>query len=232
MIVLRIGKPNKKSGMAQQGLLVVVSGPSGVGKSTLCKTMISNVPKTSLSISCTTRQPRPAEQDGVDYYFLEEDRFREMIQRDEFVEWAEVYGKLYGTPKQQLTQAMDQGIDVLLDIEAQGARQIMDRYAGAVYVFVAPPSLNTLRTRLYRRAGDSAEEIQRRLQKAQDEIANYRSYHYLIRNEDLLEASKELEAIILAERIKTQRLDSRWLIENRLVDNPEKPDSSSASYVS
>ncbi|MEC4674423.1 MAG: guanylate kinase [Nitrospirota bacterium] len=218
--------------MAQQGLLVVVSGPSGVGKSTLCKTMISNVPKTSLSISCTTRQPRPAEQDGVDYHFLEEDRFREMIQRDEFVEWAEVYGKLYGTPKQQLTQAMDQGIDVLLDIEAQGARQIMDRYAGAVYVFVAPPSLNTLRTRLYRRAGDSAEEIQRRLQKAQDEIANYRSYHYLIRNEDLLEASKELEAVILAERIKTQRLDTRWLIENRLVENPEKPDSSSASYVS
>lgn len=218
--------------MAQQGLLVVVSGPSGVGKSTLCKTMISNVPKTSLSISCTTRQPRPAEQDGVDYHFLEEDRFREMIQRDEFVEWAEVYGKLYGTPKQQLTQAMDQGIDVLLDIEAQGARQIMDRYAGAVYVFVAPPSLNTLRTRLYRRAGDSAEEIQRRLQKAQDEIANYRSYHYLIRNEDLLEASKELEAVILAERIKTKRLDTRWLIENRLVENPEKPDSSSASYVS
>ena len=215
--------------MAQQGLLVVVSGPSGVGKSTLCKTMISNVPKTSLSISCTTRQPRPAEQDGVDYYFLNENRFREMIQRDEFVEWAEVYGKLYGTPKQQLTQAMDQGIDVLLDIEAQGARQIMDRYGGAVYVFVAPPSLDTLRTRLYRRAGDSAEEIQRRLQKAQDEIANYRSYHYLIRNEDLLEASKELEAIILAERIKTQRLDTRWLIENRLLENPDKSDSSSAN---
>ena len=218
--------------MAQQGLLVVVSGPSGVGKSTLCKTMISNVPKTRLSISCTTRQPRPAEQEGVDYYFLSEDRFREMIQHDDFVEWAEVYGKLYGTPKQQLTQTMDQGIDVLLDIEAQGARQIMDRYAGAVYVFVAPPSLDSLRTRLYRRAGDSAEEIQRRLQKAQDEIANYRSYHYLIRNEDLLEASQELKAIILAERIKTPRLDTRWLIENRLVDNPEKPDSSSASHVS
>ena len=218
--------------MAQQGLLVVVSGPSGVGKSTLCKTMISNVPKTRLSVSCTTRQPRPGEHEGVDYFFLKEDRFREMIQQDEFLEWAEVYGKLYGTPRQQLFQAVNQGIDVLLDIDAQGARQIMDRHDSAVYVFVAPPSLDALRNRLYRRAGDSPEEIQRRLQKAHDEIANYRSYHYLIRNEDLLEASKELEAVILAERIKTQRLDTRWLIENRLLENPEKPDSSSSSYVS
>jgi len=221
--------------MSQEGLLVVVSGPSGVGKSTLCKTMISNVPRTKLSISCTTRQARPGEQEGVDYFFLKEDHFREMIQQDAFLEWAEVYGKLYGTPRQQLIQAVDEGIDVLLDIDAQGARQIMDRYSSAVYVFVAPPSLDTLRTRLYRRAGDSPEEIQRRLQKAHDEIANYRSYHYLIRNEDLLEASKELEAVILAERIKTPRLDTTWLLANRLVENPEnpeKPDSSSASFVS
>ena len=167
----------------------------------------------------------------MDYYFLKDDQFRDMIQKEGFLEWAEVYGKLYGTPKQQLIQAVDQGIDILLDIDAQGARQIMERYANAVYVFVAPPSIETLRTRLYRRAGDSTEEIQRRLQKAQDEIANFRSYHYLIRNEDLLEASKELEAIILAERIKTQRLDTRWLIDNHLLEPQEHSDSSSPSYV-
>ena len=218
--------------MPQRGLLVVVSGPSGVGKSTLCKTMISNLPKTRLSISCTTRQPRPAEQDGVDYVFLKEERFREMIAQGEFIEWAEVYGKLYGTPKQQLRETLEQGIDMLLDIDAQGARQIMAQYPGGVYVFVAPPSLDTLRARLYRRAGDSVEEIQRRLEKAKDEIANYRSYHYLIQNEDLLEASKELEAIILAERIRTQRLDTGWLLENRLLENPETPDSSPTSVSS
>ena len=204
--------------MQRQGLLFVVSGPSGVGKSTLCKTMVAQVPHTMLSVSCTTRSPRPGEQEGVDYCFVEEARFRAMIDRDEFVEWAEVYGNLYGTPRQQLDQAMDQGIDVLLDIDAQGARQIMKRFSGAVYVFVTPPSLEALRTRLYRRASDSPDAIQRRLQSASDEIANYRSYHYLIRNEELTRATKELESIILAERVKTERLDTEWLMEKGLIE--------------
>ena len=204
--------------MQRQGLLFVVSGPSGVGKSTLCKTMVAQVSHTMLSVSCTTRSPRPGEQEGVDYCFVEEARFRAMIDRDEFVEWAEVYGNLYGTPRQQLDQAMDQGIDVLLDIDAQGARQIMKRFSGAVYVFVTPPSLEALRTRLYRRASDSPDAIQRRLQSASDEIANYRSYHYLIRNEELTRATKELESIILAERVKTERLDTEWLMEKGLIE--------------
>ena len=204
--------------MARVGMLLVVSGPSGVGKSTLCKTMVAQVPQTTLSVSCTTRNPRPAEQDGVDYCFIDESQFREMIQRDEFVEWAEVYGKLYGTPRRQLEEAMNQGIDVLLDIDAQGARQIMQRFPGAVYVFVTPPSLEVLRTRLHQRASDSPDEIQRRLQKASDEIANFRSYHYLIRNEELTQAAKELESIILAERVKTERLNTQWLKEKGLIE--------------
>ncbi len=204
--------------MKRTGLLFVVSGPSGVGKSTLCKTMVARVPQTTLSVSCTTRNPRPGEQDGVDYRFTDEATFRKMIQEDEFVEWAEVYGNLYGTPKQQLDEAMEQGIDVLLDIDAQGARQIMKRFAGGVYVFVAPPSLEALRTRLYRRASDAPEDIQRRLKKASEEIANFRSYHYLIRNEELTHATKELESIILAERIKTDRLNTEWLREKGLIE--------------
>ena len=206
--------------MIRKGLLFVVSGPSGVGKSTLCKTMVAEVPHTMLSVSYTTRQPRPGEQDGIDYCFIDEPRFREMIQRDQFVEWAEVYGNLYGTPQQQLDEAMSQGTDVLLDIDAQGARQIVKRFSGSVYVFVAPPSLEVLRTRLYGRASDSPDAIQRRLQCASEEIANFRSYHYLIRNEELTKATKELESIICAERVKTERLNTQWLSQKGLIKEP------------
>ncbi len=212
--------------MERKGLLFVVSGPSGVGKSTLCKTMVARVPQTMLSVSCTTRNPRPGEQAGVDYSFTDIATFREMIKANQFVEWAEVYGNLYGTPQQQLDEAMNQGIDVLLDIDAQGARQIMKHFSGAVYVFVTPPSLEVLRTRLYRRASDTAEEIKRRLQKASEEIANFRSYHYLIRNEELPHATKELESIILAERVKTERLNTEWLREKGLVEENSVRESS------
>lgn len=213
--------------MGRKGLLFVVSGPSGVGKSTLCKTIIAQVPHTTLSVSCTTRNPRPGEQEGVDYCFTDETQFRKMSQREEFVEWAEVYGNLYGTPRQQLEVSMAQGIDVLLDIDAQGARQIMKHFSGAVYVFVTPPSLEVLRTRLYRRASDSPDAIKRRLQSASDEIANFRSYHYLIRNEDLAQATKELESILLAERVKTARLDTEWLKEKGLIEEKTIPENSS-----
>lgn len=171
-----------------------------------------------LSVSCTTRNPRPGEQSEVDYSFTDTATFREMIEANQFVEWAEVYGNLYGTPQQQLDEAMNQGIDVLLDIDAQGARQIMKRFSGAVYVFVTPPSLEVLRTRLYRRASDTPEEITKRLQKASEEIANFRSYHYLIRNEELTHATKALESIILAERVKTERLNTEWLREKGLIE--------------
>ena len=189
-----------------------------MGKSTLCKTMVARVTQTTLSVSCTTRNPRPGEQDGVDYRFTDESTFRKMIAGNEFVEWAEVYGNLYGTPQQQLDEAMNQGFDVLLDIDAQGARQIMKRFSGGVYVFVAPPSLEVLRTRLYRRASDAPEDIQRRLKKASEEIANFRSYHYLIRNEELTHANKDLESIIRAERVKTERLNTEWLREKGLIE--------------
>lgn len=215
--------------MERKGLLFVVSGPSGVGKSTLCKTMVARVPQTTLSVSWTTRNPRPGEQAGVDYSFTDKATFRGMIEANQFVEWAEVYGNLYGTPQQQLDEAMNQGVDVLLDIDAQGARQIMKRFSGAVYVFVTPPSLEVLRTRLYRRASDTPEEITRRLQKASEEIANFRAYHYLIRNEELSHATKELESIILAERVKTERLNTEWLREKGLIEDNTVRENSTIS---
>ena len=205
--------------MVAKGVLVVVSGPSGVGKSTLCKNIVAKIPNTTLSVSYTTRSPRSGEQDGVAYYFVDEANFHDLIQEDAFVEWAEVYGHQYGTPKRPLLEALDKGIDVLLDIDAQGAGQIMECFADAVYVFVAPPSLEVLRRRLCQRASDTQAEIRLRLRKASDEIANFRTYHYFVRNEDLLQATKELESIILAERVKTNRLDPEWLVDNGLVEH-------------
>lgn len=204
--------------MSGNGVLVVVSGPSGVGKTTLCKNIVTRLPGTTFSVSYTTRNPRPGEREGVEYCFVDEARFQDLVREEAFVEWAEVYGHKYGTPKHALLEALHKGIDVLLEIDAQGARQIMERFAGAVYVFVAPPSLDVLRNRLCRRALDSPEEIERRLHEASDEIANFKSYHYFVRNDELLQATKELESIILAERVKTNRLDPEWLVENGLVE--------------
>lgn len=204
--------------MSSNGVLVVVSGPSGVGKTTLCKNIVTQLPGTMFSVSYTTRSPRPGEREGVEYCFVDDARFQDLIREEAFVEWAEVYGHKYGTPKFALLEALQKGIDVLLEIDAQGARQIMDRFAGAVYVFVAPPSLDVLRKRLCRRALDAQEEIERRLHEANDEIASFKSYHYFVRNDELLQATKELESIILAERVKTSRLDPEWLVENGLVE--------------
>ncbi|MDE0144521.1 MAG: guanylate kinase [Nitrospira sp.] len=204
--------------MSADGVLVVVSGPSGVGKTTLCKNIVARLPDTMFSVSYTTRKPRPGEREGVEYCFVDETKFQDLIREEAFVEWAEVYGHKYGTPKQALLEALHKGINVLLEIDAQGARQIMERFAGAVYVFVAPPSLDALRNRLCRRNLDARDEIERRLHEANDEIANFKSYHYFVRNDELLQATQELESIILAEQVKTNRLDPEWLVENGLVE--------------
>ena len=211
----------------RKGLLFVVSAPSGAGKTTLCKELVALVPGLRHSVSYTTRKPRPGEQHGREYFFIEETAFQDMVQRNEFAEWAPVYGHLYGTPRSALTGMMDQGVDVLLEIDPQGAMQIKKRFEDAIYIYIMPPSLDTLRVRLQNRAGDSPEEIQRRLQKAKEEIWSYREYYYIVRNEDMKQALRELEAIVLAERIKTKRLNIGWLEENfiREKDDVERGES-------
>ena len=191
----------------RKGLLLVVSGPSGAGKTTLCKEIRAMVPGLRHSISCTTRQPRPGEVNGREYFFLDEQTFTKMVERDEFAEWAVVYGRQYGTPGKALMEMMDQGLDVLLEIDVQGAVQIKRKFPEAVNVYLLPPSVTELRTRLLRRAGDAPEEITRRLRQAGDEVRSYRQYDYIVRNENLKDAVKELEAIITAERIRTTRLN-------------------------
>ncbi len=209
--------------------MFIVSAPSGAGKTTLCKQIVSIVPDLWYSISYTTRKPRPGEEHGRDYYFVEERVFQEMIERNEFLEYAPVYGHWYGTPRKALADKLEQGIDVLLEIDVQGAMQVKKKFEDAVYIFILPPSLEVLRTRLQARAGDSPEEIQRRLQKAREEVWSYREYYYIVRNEELNQSLKELESIFLAERIKTKRLDMTWLEENFILDKETRPADRDAS---
>ena len=218
---------NDKPVQVRRGILFIISAPSGSGKTTLCKQITANVPGLWHSISYTTRKPRPGEVEGQDYYFLDEDAFRQMIDRNEFVEWAQVYGNLYGTPRKMLSEKMEQGIDVLLEIDVQGARSVKKKFEDAVYIFILPPSFDTLRARLQNRAGDSPDEIQRRLQKAKEEVWSYREYYYIVRNDDLAQSLKELESIFLAERIKTKRLNMTWLEEKFILDKQGKQANSS-----
>lgn len=203
--------------MERRGLLFVVSAPSGAGKTTLCKELISIVSGLRPSISYTTRKPRPGEVHGQDYFFVAEQTFQDMVERNEFAEWASVYGHLYGTPRSALIEMMDKGIDVLLEIDTQGAMQIKRKFEDAVFIYIMPPSIEALRARLLQRGGDSTEEIERRLQKAREELWRYREYYYIVRNDDMKQAIKELEAIVIAERIKTKRLDLSWLEENFIL---------------
>jgi len=188
-------------------LLIVVSGPSGVGKSTLCRHILQDIPDIRLSVSCTTRPPRHGETDGKEYRFISEEEFRANIEAHAFAEWAEVYDRLYGTPWKELEQEPGVHTDILLDIDVQGARQVMKTLKKAVTIFILPPSLETLRMRLAGRGTDSSAEQSRRFQKSQDEMKNYSEYQYTIRNETLDQAIRELRAVIMAERVKTAHVE-------------------------
>jgi guanylate kinase len=213
-MTLPADQPLTKAMTPRRGILFVISAPSGTGKTTLCKQIAAQVPGLWHSVSYTTRKPRPGEVDGREYFFVEEDTFLQMIERNEFIEWARVYGHLYGTPRKALSDKMDQGMDVLLEIDVQGARTVRKKFDDGVYIFILPPSFDALRTRLQTRAGDSPDEILRRLQKAKEEVWSYREYYYIVRNDDLKQSLKELESIFTVERIKTKRLNMQWLEEN------------------
>jgi guanylate kinase len=194
----------------RRGTLVVVSAPSGAGKTTLCHEVRSLVPDLFYSVSYTTRAPRPGEVNGTDFHFVSEAEFAAMRERDEFAEWAEVHGQLYGTPAKSLESALARGLDVLLDIDTHGARQLRQRYPEAVSVFIMAPSMAELEGRLRERKSDAAGEIARRLARARDEIAAWRQYDYLIINRDVKEAVDQLATIIQAERWRTSRLTLKF----------------------
>ena len=211
-----------RSSTDRRGILFIISAPSGTGKTTLCKQLVKNLSGLWHSVSCTTRKPRPGEEHGREYYFIEEQTFQEMIARNDFVEWARVYGHLYGTPWKSLTEKIDQGIDVLLEIDVQGAMQVKKRFEDSVSIFILPPSMTVLRSRLERRASDTPEEIQRRLHKVREEVWSYREYAYIVRNEDLDRSLRDLESIFWSERLKTKRLNMTWIESNFILDDEQK----------
>ncbi|HEX9898764.1 MAG TPA: guanylate kinase [Candidatus Methylomirabilis sp.] len=192
-------------------LLVVVSAPSGAGKTSLCEWVVTAVPGFAHSVSFTTRPARPDEADGRDYHFVNEATFRAMVDRGEFAEWAVVHGHLYGTSLALLQRHFAAGLDVILDIDTQGADILRRSHPDGVFVFVVPPSWSVLEERLRRRRSDAESEIQRRLQRAREEVKRHPEYQYVIVNDDFARAAEGLKAIILAERRRSLRVDLGFL---------------------
>lgn len=199
--------------MAKKGLCFVVSAPSGAGKTSLCSAVLEEMANLQFSISHTTRRARAGEVNGKDYFFVDESRFKEGIAAGEFIEWAKVHGNYYGTSKNQLASWMNQGIDVLLDIDTQGAVQLQAISSECVYIYILPPSFDILKQRLENRGSNTPAEITKRLKTAGDEIRCYDRYQYLIVNDDLKKAQADLQAIILAERTRLRPENLIWVSE-------------------
>ncbi|MFT5701205.1 MAG: guanylate kinase [Desulforhopalus sp.] len=200
-----------------QGRLFVISAPSGAGKTTLLKGVMSSLGKLKFSVSHTTREPREGEVDGIDYHFVSHDTFQQMITAGMFLEYADVHGNLYGTSHASIVDQLQDGFDVVLDIDVQGAAIVRDnREVDAAFVFITPPSFAELERRLRGRATENEEKIQIRLLNAKTELASVNKYDYVVVNHDIVEATRMLESIILAERARSYRLPSGDPIEKVL----------------
>ena len=195
----------------REGILFVVSAPSGAGKTSLCRELIDSLPDLRQSISFTTRPKREGERDGVDYYFTTLETFQEMTSQNQLAEWAEVHGNLYGTSLKTLKTASEEGIDLLLDIDCQGAGQLKKNYQQGVFIFILPPDYIELERRLCNRGTDDKDVIQRRLKNAEHEIYQASWYDYIVINDDFNSAKERLIAIVTAERCRSDR--TTYLLE-------------------
>ena len=196
----------------RKGLLLVVSGPLGAGKGTICKALLNKNDQIKLSVSATTRKPRNGEVHGVNYFFIEKEEFTKMIENGEFLEYAQIYDNFYGTPKAAIIECLEKGQDVILEIEMQGARQIKEVYPEGVFIFVLPPSLEELKSRIVGRGTETQEEIEKRFSCAFEEINQIVNYDYFIVNEDIEKSVSDVEAIICAEKNKVTRY------KNNIID--------------
>lgn len=193
-------------GFKRRGVLFVLSSPSGAGKSTIARKLLASEPDLSMSVSYTTRAPRPGEVDGKDYHFVDLERFREMVSNHEFLEWAHVFNHRYGTPKNDVFHTLSEGGDILFDIDWQGAQQLHQLAGGdVVRVFILPPSMEELRQRLERRATDSQQIIDARMARAENEVSHWDGYDYVLVNDDVEQCFVDVKTILAAERLRRSR---------------------------
>ncbi len=212
---------SNRDASARRGVMLVVSSPSGAGKTTLCRRLAEDHPDIVLSVSATTRDPRPGEENGREYHFIERKEFDALLKRDAFLEWAHVHEHRYGTPRDEVMGRVEAGRDVLFDIDWQGARQIAEGAPGdVVRVFILPPSMAEMSRRLHARAQDREDVIQRRLGRAYGEIPHWDEYDYVLVNEDLDRSYMALEAIYRAETLKRTRMVGLGSFVQRLLDEP------------
>lgn len=208
----------------KRGLLIVISGPSGAGKGTICKSFLEKHPEVAISVSATTRQPRKGEVDGVNYYFLSREQFKEKINTNDFLEYAEVYDNFYGTPKNKVEELLESGRDVILEIDIQGALKVKENTEEGVFVFILPPSMEELKQRIIKRGSETPESLMKRFKSAYKEINFVSRYNYAVVNDEVDLAVEKLEAIVCAEkcrvdRIKHSILDSKeGIIHEQLYD--------------
>ncbi|MBC2578981.1 guanylate kinase [Clostridium sp. DJ247] len=200
--------------MKKKGLLVVISGPSGAGKGTICKALL-NEGDFWLSVSATTRQPRIGEIDGVNYYFLKREDFECRISNNDFLEYAEVYGNYYGTPRSKALEAIEDGRDVILEIDIQGALKVKENYPEGVFIFILPPSMEELKNRIIKRGSETPESLVTRFKSAYKEVNYMSKYNYAVINDEVEEAVKKIQSIIVAERCRVDR------VKDKILDSKE-----------
>ena len=189
----------------KKGCLIVVSGPSGTGKGTVCAALLARYPQIAYSVSATTRAPRPGEKEGVNYYFLDKPVFEKMIADGELLEWAEVFGNYYGTPFRKIQDRLAAGQDILLEIDTQGAMSVKKRFPNGIFIFLLPPSIAELERRIRGRGADDEESIQRRLASSTGEIAVAKEYRYVVVNEDVEKSVATIWSILTAEHCRVAR---------------------------
>lgn len=199
-----------------EGILLVLSGPSGAGKGTICKALLDRRTDMSYSVSCTTRQPRNGEVDGENYFFKTREEFEDMLKHDGFLEHAEVYGNYYGTPKAYVMEQLAKGKDIVLEIDPQGALQVKKNFPDGVFVFIVPPSLDELSKRIYNRGTDAVDVIKKRLSAATSELAYASKYDYLVVNNQVEKATNKVSSIIDTEHL---RIDRTFYIVDEICNN-------------